>query len=342
MLQPDFERRLIENTQPIRFFFLAQALHHALDLGLFTTLGHTPGRSVAELSAEHGLDEERLLGLLRYLQNEGYLVDNGGWRLTAKSVDLPVFAPWYEMLVGGYAPSMQQLGDVLKKDAPWATRDATKVGAGSCGIGAYDAMPLVETLLGSADRQISTIIDLGCGDSAFLIDLLVARPGLRGVGMDPNRESIEIGTALGAARGVADRLELRCGTAGDVVKLDLPDRGRGTCFMTAFVLQEVLEQEGEPAVEELLKQTFDTYPEALWLVVEMDHRPTSPIMAHGLALAFYNPYFLIHAITEQRLETREYWAEMFERVGLRTLRLAHPDDRADSTGLQFGYLLGRP
>jgi 2-ketoarginine methyltransferase len=341
MLQPDFERRLIENIQPIRHFMLAQALHHSLDLGIFATIEESPGVSETALATKLGLEEDRLLGLLQYLQNEGYVVDDGGWSLTAKGQGIPVFAPWYEMLVGGYAPTMQQLGDVLRKGAPWGTRNATRVGAGSCGIGAYDAMPLVETLLDSTDRELVTVVDLGCGDAAFLIDLLIARPQLRGVGVDPNAESIELGTARGISAAVGGRLELFRGTAADVAKLDLPDRGRGTCFMTAFVLQEVLEQEGESAVEELLRATFDTYPDALWLVVEMDHKPTSPIMAHGLAMAFYNPYFLIHAITEQRLETQEYWVDMFERVGLKSLKLAHPDDRADSTGLQFGFLLGQ-
>jgi 2-ketoarginine methyltransferase len=341
MLANDFERRLIDNIQPIRQFFLAQALHHALELGIFTALGEQPRSDTGVLAARLGLDPVRLPGLLRFLQNEGYLVDEGGWSLTAKGEGLPVFAPWYEMLVGGYAPTMQQLGDVLKPGAGWATRDTTRVGAGSCGIGVYDALPLVQRLLYSANPEPTTVVDLGCGDAGFLIDLLLERPGLQGIGVEPHPGSIELAASRRAERGVEDRLRLFQGTAADVVKLELPDRGRGACFMTAFVLQEMLEQEGGAAVEHLLRSAFDIYPEARWLVVEMDHRPTSPIMAHGLALAFYNPYFLIHAVTEQRLETREWWAEMFDRVGLTCLKVAHPDDRADSTGLQFGVLLAR-
>jgi 2-ketoarginine methyltransferase len=160
--------------------------------------------------------------------------------------------------------------------------------------------------------------------------------------MDPHPSSVERGTALRAERGVADRLELLQGNAADVVKLDLPDNGRGTCFMTAFVLQEMLEQDGEAAVEDLLRTVFETYPEARWLVAEMDHQPTAPVLStHGLGLAFYNPYFLIHTLTEQRLKTREQWRELTDRIGLTWLATAETDDRVDSTGLQFGFLLAR-
>jgi 2-ketoarginine methyltransferase len=103
----------------------------------------------------------------------------------------------------------------------------------------------------------------------------------------------------------------------------------------------MLEQEGEAAVEKLLSTTLTAYPEASWLVVEMDHRPGAPIMEHGLALAFYNPYFLVHTITEQRLESRQWWNDMFSRVGLTVLDVAYPDQRADTAGIQFGVLLSR-
>lgn len=341
MLTPDFERRLIDNIQPIRYFMLAQVLHHALELGLFELVGEAPGLPDEQIAGKLDLEPQRLLALLRYLQNEGYVVDDDGWSLTAKGAGLPEFAPWFEMLVGGYAPTMQQLGDVLRKGAPYATRDDTRVGVGSCGIGVYDALPLVEKLLDAADRPLDTIVDLGCGDGGFLTDLLLHRPELRGIGMDPNPALVHRGAARAATSAVASRADFHHGSASAVADLKLPDRGRGTGFMTAFILQEVLEQEGEAAVEELLRTTLDTYPEALWLVVEMDLQPTSPVMAHGLAKAFYNPYFLIHSITEQRLGTDDYWQRLFERVGLQVMHVDHPDSRADSTGLQFGYLLSR-
>ncbi len=337
----NFERSLIDNIQPIRYFALAQALYHAHRLGVFARIEATPGIDEDTLAAGLGLDRDRLLALLRYLSNEGYVVADPGWSLTAKGAGFPVYAPWYELLVGGYASTFQQLGDVLGEGAPWAGRDATRVGAGSCGISAYDALPLVERLLERSGSHVNTIVDLGCGDAGFLIDLLLRQHRLRGIGVEPNLGSTTLGAERARAVGVADRLTLHNGPASDVSLIGLPDAGRGTCFLTAFVLQEILEQSGEQAVVELLKRTLELYPEALWLVIEVDHQPMAPIMNHGLAMAYYNPYYLIHAITEQRLETNEYWLNLFRSNGLECLDVAHPDDRADSTGLEFGYLLRR-
>jgi 2-ketoarginine methyltransferase len=338
----DFERCLIESLQPVRYFALAQALFHAMDTGIFAALTASPGADAGDLASDLGLDPERLEALLVYLENEGYVVREGGWSLSAKGAGLPRFQPWYELLVGGYATTFGQLGDVLQKGAPYATRDTTRVGAGSCGISAYDALPLTERLLDRAGRDVATVIDVGCGDAAFLIELLRRRPGLQGIGMEPNFPSVEAGEARGKAADLAGRLELRHGPAADVTTLRLPGRGAGTCFLTAFVLQEILEQAGERAVEDLLGATFDANPEALWIVIEVDHQPSAPVMAHGLAMAYYNPYYLIHKITEQRLETDQFWAGLFRRAGLECLTVAHPDDRVDSTRLELGYLLRRP
>lgn len=308
---------------------------------MFAAIETLAGVPAPDLAAKLNLEPDRLLALLHYLQNEGYLVDDAGWHLTGKGHELQEFKPWYELVVGGYATTFVQMGDTLRKGARWATRDATKVGAGSCGIGLYDAVPLVGRLLDGTDRPLHTMVDLGCGDGLFIADILRDRVELDGIGIDPNAESIALGENHAVATGVADRLELRQGAAQDLAELNLRDGGDGVCFLTAFVLQEVLEQEGEAAVENLLRDTFETCPNAVWAVVEVDHKPTSAVMRHGLAMAFYNPYFLIHAITEQRLETREFWVDMFDRLRLRTVAFAAPDERADSTGLLFGYLLAK-
>ncbi|MGC4987357.1 2-ketoarginine methyltransferase [Streptomyces sp. DT193] len=345
LLNDDFERRLIENTQPVRYFFLASALHHALDLGILAELGRRPGIEEDALAGALDLDPHRTGALLRFLRNEGYTTftsDGTGWSLSSKGREVQTFAPWYEMLVGGYALSMEQLGDVMRDGTRYAERNTTKVGEGSCGIGAYDALPLVEQLLDHAARNggPETIVDLGCGDGSFLMDLLVARPELHGIGVEPHAGSVELGERRRAELGLENRMSLVQGAAHDALKVDLPEGGRGICFMTAFVLQEVMQQQGQQAIEDLLASTFELYPEARWLVVEMDHQPLAPVMGtHGLAQTFYNPYFLIHAATEQRLETRTWWDQLFARLGLTTEAVANPDPRADSTGLQFGVLL---
>jgi 2-ketoarginine methyltransferase len=338
---PDFERRIIEYVDPVRQFFLASALYHSMQLGVLRALDAGPGRDTKVLADELRLDASRLGALLRYLQNEVYVVDDDGWELTAKGHEVQEFFPWYQMLVGGYTRSFEQLGDVLRGRRAYASRNTTEVGAGSCALGVYDALPLAVYLLNSVEEPVSTLIDVGCGDATFLMEILKRAPGLRGVGMDPSPGNVERGLALSAEQGLAERLKITQAGAAELEKLGLPGRGRGVTFMTAFVLQEFLEQDGEQAVRDLLATAFDAYPEAHWIVIEMDYRPSAPVLGtHGLARVFYNPYFLIHNITQQRLETREWWQQLFTEVGL-SFKEATTDPHVDSTGLQIGFLLSR-
>src|SRR5947208_14626153 len=60
----DYERRLIENIQPIRYFFLAEVLHHAFQRGVFASLADGPGASAAALAQRLGLEETRLRAVL--------------------------------------------------------------------------------------------------------------------------------------------------------------------------------------------------------------------------------------------------------------------------------------
>lgn len=340
MVQKHFEHGLIDAIQPIRYMALAQALHQLADTGLYRALAVREVATAADLAADFGLDEERLLAYFQYLANEGYLTEDGGWRLTDKAVSLEPYLPWYSLLVGGYAGTFGQIGQVLKADAGWASRNGAYVGAGSCGMSRYDALPLANGLLDRiASDQELTVVDLGCGDAACLIELARARPEIRAIGVEPDPDSVLLAKELVERSGISDRVTVYQGTTADALHLDLPRDG-SLCFLTSFVLQEMLEQEGEESVRALLATALSIYPRAHWLVVEVDHQPTDrKVMAHGLGLSYYNPYFLLHAITEQRLIEKTHWEAIFAAAGAEVVALAHPPTNVDSTDLELGYLL---
>lgn len=335
----DFEHRLVDALQPIRYMALAQALHHLADSGIYDLLSERQGVSVREVAKLLDLDEERLQAYFRYLANEGYLLEEIGWRLTVKGAELAPFLPWYTLLVGGYAGTFGQIGQTLRAGAPFATRDGAKVGAGSCGMSMYDALPLASGLLDRLPDSEHLVVDLGCGDAAFLVELCKMRPGIRGVGVDPDAGSVALARQRVSDEGLADRISIQQGTAADALTLDLPSDG-SLCFLTSFVLQEMLEQDGADAVRDLVKSAFKRYPAAHWLVVEVDHQPDNrKIMAHGLGVAYYNPYFLLHALTEQRLIDRDSWESLFAEADAEVVAVDHPAIQVDSTELELGYLL---
>jgi 2-ketoarginine methyltransferase len=342
MITPDFEHRLVSALQPIRHLALAQGLYTLFDSGIWDGLGRDGGQPTATLAEQQGLDPDRLEIYCHYLANEGYLMHHdGGWQLTTKARELEPFRPWYTLLIGGYTETFAQLGATLRAGAGFATRNGGLVGVGSCGMSNIDVMPMAHRLLGAVPTEQLTVVDLGCGDAAFLIDLVRSRPGLQGIGVEPDETSSRLAAERVEREGLSNRITIHRGRAADVVNLALP-ADETLCFLTAFVLQEMLEQESEDAVESLLDKVMENYPRAHWLVVEVDHQiDNRAAMSHALATAYYNPYFLLHAITEQRLEKREFWDRLFERAGLETVMADHPDDAVDSTHFEMGYLLRR-
>jgi len=335
------EHGLATALQPIRQGVLAQVLFHFLTAGWHKALADSDEATCDGMADHLGLDTSRFRGLMTYLHNEGVVVlgDDDGVRLTRFGEDLATFQPWYELLVGGYGESFRNLPEVLKLAGPYATRDPSWVATGSCGISQFDALPMTRALLSQIPTAVNTVVDIGCGDGTYLVDLCASVPEIQGVGFELEPSIVAAGNAFVAYRGLAERVVVRQAHLATEVP-DVDDCQGPLCFITAFVLQELLEQTGRPSVVELIRTTFERYPDAYWVVVEVDHRPLdAEVMSHPLGLAYYNPYYLLHVVTEQRLESLAFWEELFAEAGVKTLAIERPDPKIDSLGLKVGFLL---
>ncbi|MDT0541365.1 MULTISPECIES: 2-ketoarginine methyltransferase [Streptomyces] len=338
----DFEPRLVEALQPVRHFFLAQAIEFGLTSGLLDELaadGTTGDRSSADVAKRLSMDPERLLGLLRYFAAEGIVRNpETSPRLTHKGEEARRFRPWYELLIGGYSATLGELPAVMADPRAYAGRNGGMVGLGSCGISRHDAIPLVRRLLALLPDTPGVVVDLGCGDGSFLLEICADRGP--GIGIDPDASSIARARTLSREQGRGADVTFDVSTAQDFLSrtLDLPHRS--VCFITAFSLQEVLEQRDRGAVVDLVRSALEQAPESYLIVVEVDHRPTDPaVMRHGLGLAYYNPYYLLHQVTEQRLETTEFWRDLFAEAGGSVVECLTTDPEVDSTGLELGFLV---
>ncbi|MEY9933126.1 2-ketoarginine methyltransferase [Catenulispora sp. GP43] len=337
----EFEGGLVDALQPIRHYFLAQVLDYGLRSGLLDELAAAPGRPLPELAAACGLDRERLAGLLRYLSAEEMVTEpETAPALTARGQDVLAYRPWYELLLGGYSDTFKELPAVLADRKAYAGRDGAMVGKGSCGISRHDAIPLVRGLLAKLPTAAATLVDLGCGDGTFLLDLCESEGDGenkgRGIGVDPFGPSIEAARRQAEARGAADRVRFVASPAEEYA-FDDPAM-TAPCSIAAFSLQEVLEQSGHDAVVDLVRRALAPAGAHL-AVVEVDHRPSDAVVRHGLGLAYYNPYYLLHQVTEQRLETAAFWRGLFAQAGAEIVAEHTVDPDVDSTGLELGFLL---
>ena len=334
------EEHLGRALQPIRGLALANAIFAALEVGLLDSLSRSPSLP-AELARTLDLHEGRLESLLDYLSNEGVVhvaSPEGIVSLTSQGMSFLEVRPWYQLMVGGYADTFSQLRIALKPEASYATRDGAYVATGSCGISQHDALPMVLELLRKMPAP-PALVDLGCGDGTFIAEIARALPLTSCFGVEPDSAARDIATQRAHDLGVHNLTIL----AGDALNLpteleDLPD---STAFLTAFVLQEILEQSGEDAVVGLLARAFQRRPQSAWLVVEVDRRAALAELKSPLALGYYNPYYLLHGITQQKLIPLKEWSDIYRRAGLRIVAESYPDPRYDSLELKVGHLLRR-
>ena len=156
------------------------------------------------------------------------------------------------------------------------------------------------------DTPARTLLDLGCGNAMYLVEFCKTMPQLRAYGVEPSRDACLSAERIIAAEGLSDRIKVINKSVRDFLegKEDLkPD-----VMVLGFVLHEILGQEGKAGVIDFLKTVTARYPAINLIVIEVDNQAANPtIMEHGLAKAYYNPYYLIHEFTEQRLMTDAWW-----------------------------------
>lgn len=336
-----FEPALINGIEPIRQFVLAIAIYQLFDTKLFALFQQHERMSIATATCALGMDRDKLLGLFKYLRNENILLESEeGFSLSEKGVGLQRFEGWYVMLVGGYASTFLQMGERLREGAGWASRDATKVGIGSCDISHFDAIPLTKSLMTKAPGTCTRLLDLGCGNGRYLAEFCKALPNVEAWGAEPDRGGYEEATALIEKKGLSHRVHIS--HSGAVEFLDSDFNFSPDFIVLGFVLHEIYGQVGRSAVIVFLKKIVNRFPDINLIVIEVDNQfDNLSKMRHGLALAYYNPYYLLHCFTKQLLVTDVDWLTIYAEAGLCLIAKETTSAQIDSTGLEIGYLLRR-
>ncbi len=336
---PGFEGELIDALRPIQGFALASMLYHIFSTGIFDRLAlSVDGYSIESLAEDLGMDCGRLTGVMEFLQNEDVVeLTEETVALTQRGRSYAQFRSWYTVFIGGYGNSFLEIGKGLSVDAPPVGRNLGQVGVGSCGISHFDAVPLTRELMKHVN-PLRTMLDLGCGDGRSLVEFCLQHPGLEAWGIEPSVDGYAASLQAIKESGLADRVHLQNLTAQEfVAQDDVPDPD---VVVLGFVLHEILGAEGEAGVREFLSMLTARFPRMAIIVIEVDHRPRDrAIMKHGLAQAYYNPYYAFHHFTNQRLETRLFWEQLFQDLDLSIVASGTTDPRMDSTGLELGFAL---
>ena len=319
MVNPVTDEPEAQLFRTVRGYYETKALLAMWRMGLLRRAGSGEPLKLAELVAD-GYDEEPLVALLNYLTVRGYLrKDDTVYTLTARGAALVPYFGYLGTMVGAYEPVLAEVENLVAGRKVFGRDVHRSVPDLATGLTSLEdnLMTRFPELL--RDRTVTKVMDLGCGSGRMLSRVVRSRPGLTGVGVDASAEICAVATETVAADGLADRVAIEVGDAGQVSRLPADARSGVDLVMIMFVLHELLRQRGRDGVLTCLRDIAGVLgPDGTLLAVEVESagEPTC-----NDDLLFTPEYEFTHVLTHQRLATRAEWTALAEEAGLRVERI---------------------
>lgn len=295
-------------AETVRGFYLTHTLSALLNVGLLDEMARRSAVDVDAFAAERGLDAGILHSLCDYLYALGFLERTPrGYTLAADGQLVQGALRGAYHIVYAYEDLFHNLEALLRREKVYGVdvhRRAEFVARGSGAVGQMLAFPMLADAI--RRRRFQSILDLGCGDAAFLIDLCQREPGVRGVGLDIAPEAIALGRQRVAERALDGRIDLRIGDIADLVTLqdELPAIDAAT---SVYVLHEFQDR-----IVEILQRFRTAFAGMPLLVCEViRHTPEELRRRPGNISEIQ----LFHELSNQRLLTRAEWRERFAQAG---------------------------
>jgi SAM-dependent methyltransferase len=287
-----------------------------LSVGFFREMESQGKVDAVAFAQTHALSEPILKMLCDYLYGVRILKKSG----TAYTLDrkgklaLETGYGWFQATYG-YKDVYYDLEALLRKDKEYGKqtlRDPALIAAGSGKMEKALYYPLViDMLRGTRFRHV---LDIGCGDCGFLIELCKSNPLLKGYGLDLSPEALSVGQEEIARAGMKDRILVAC---QDLTAMKKPPDtwahvDAATCF---FVLHEVL-YPGPDMLIGFLRSYQKIFPGAPLIVVEVIRASLEKTRkSSGMGAAYY----LQHDLTHQKLAGRDEWLGYFRAAGFRNI-----------------------
>jgi SAM-dependent methyltransferase len=315
MLKLQHARRLSQRT--IRGHYTTRAIMALFEVGLLDALRAGGAVDLDDFAAAQGLDAEVLRFLCDYLY-ELRLLRRVGRRYTLdhQGVLLVETLRGSFDIVGAYDGVFSNLVPLLRREKIYGRevwRTPSLVASGSGEVGGLLAFPLVYDLIRRG--SYTNVLDLGCGDGTFLIDICQRDATLHGYGVDLSPEAIAIGTRRIARGPLKHRIEL---LVADICALE-PVRDQiarldvATCI---YVLHELLYRSETTALK-LLGSFRASFPGVPLIVCEVIGHSSEVLRRHPGGLLEIQ---LFHKLSQQQLASRETWRALFSQAGFTNIR----------------------
>ena len=234
-------------------------------------------------------------------------------------------------LLYAYSPIFQNLEALLRGNMTYGT-DLTRfsdfVAKGSTAITRYLPFPAAMQLL--EKHGYRSVMDLGCGDGAFLF--YVAPFIDRGIGIDLATSAIASANERARKKGLQDNFSFHVADILELSRHPAVTNFQVNVISLMFVLHEFL-YTGEDRVIFLLKQIKGTFPRSHVLICELCESDPDSLRKNPTAICEHHLY---HRLSQQGFATTKEWKRLFQISGYK-LR--------DETTFNFaeqGYFLLEP
>ena len=307
------KRRFDEALPHVRGYAVCSCLWALLETGVLDRLLESDGAAVESLLEGRTLDRHVLESILSYLDGLSLVRVEGGRVLAMPALRRLMDEPrgFFE-LTYAYEPIFVRLRDLLRGTAVYPAdvqRLGKYVGRGSGQLCRTLPYPVMADML--RRRGARLVLDLGCGDLAFLLYLSEAIPGIRAVGIDNDAPTVAYAREVLAALPAGREIEVRCADMFNLEGLarEHPDVDAITAVDTCH---EYLAG-GDEKVVGLLRRLREQFPKALLYVGEFCKQPHEKLRRRPTAFLEHHLY---HDLTNQTIAAAPQWRTMFAAAGL--------------------------
>jgi 2-ketoarginine methyltransferase len=307
------KRRFDEALPHVRGYAVCSCLWALLETGALDAILAAESVPFDRLLAGGRLDRHVLESILNYLDGLSLLRYESGQVRALPALRRLMDEPrgFFE-LTYAYEPVFTRLADLLAGRAKYpadAQRRGKYVGRGSgqlCRTLPYPVM--TDMLRRHGARQI---LDLGCGDLAFLFYACEAVPEVRAIGIDLDEPTVAYAREVLAASPHAGRIEVRHADMFDLAAL-APECGNVDAITAVDTYHEYLIQ-GDEKIVGLMRDLRVRFPKALLYVGEFCKQPHEKLRRQPTAFLEHHLY---HDLTNQVIVEAARWRSMFAAAGL--------------------------
>jgi len=283
-----------------------------LNHGLLDHLAETGSLDWRQYAQKQRWDEHVLEGIIEYLDGIGLLIRHNSQVVLSETGKVLLAEPRGMIeLLWAYEPCFSNLAEMLagrRKYGRELDRRITYVGLGSGRLCEQLPYPVMRRMV--LDHGCKMVLDLGCGDLAFLGGLCRMDSQIRGHGIDYSKEMVQFDQEQLQTNNHDGRLTVQ---VGDMFALpDLPSElPQVDCITACDTFHEYLQDQQK--LIDLLRALRERFPKAVFVIGEFCLQDPNWLRKHPTAALEHH---LFHHLSNQQIGTARQWRSIFQQTGL--------------------------